>query len=211
MLPVDLVLITRFNAKWVKDPNSDCHLWTASTAGKGYGQIKIPGTRKQIYAHVLSYMIHKGEVPEGVQVRHSCDTPRCVNPGHLLLGSSADNHQDMVDRKRSTFGERNPRAKLTEEQVVEIRTLNAQDVPRTEIAERFGLHPMSVARIVRGDAWTHASGPLVEGKYRGRNLTKREVEQIRKVAAAGLPQTKVAELYGTTQGNVSRIMRKQRN
>ena len=94
-MAVDPELIARFNAKWVKDENSECHLWVATRLPKGYGIIKRPGERRQFYAHRLAYMIHVGDIPERTQVCHRCDNPSCVNPKHLFLGKSSDNQLDM--------------------------------------------------------------------------------------------------------------------
>jgi len=113
-------LKARFDEKYSKGPEDECWNWQASTAGKGYGQIKIPGTRRQIYAHRLSYLIHLGEIPDGKEVCHTCDNPLCVNPAHLFLGTRKDNAQDMKQKFRSTFGEKNARAKLTEKDVIKI-------------------------------------------------------------------------------------------
>lgn len=88
--------IERFNQKVNK--TNTCWLWTGSQNPKGYGRISYNG--KVIRAHRLSYLLHKGKIPDGLNVCHTCDIPRCVNPDHLWLGTYAENNQDMVKKNR---------------------------------------------------------------------------------------------------------------
>ena len=155
---LDPVLVDRFNAKWERADNG-CWLWTASTAGRGYGQLKIPGERKQIYAHRLSWLINRGPVPEGRMVLHRCDTPRCVNPEHLFLGVAKDNQQDMKAKRRHLYGERNGNAKLTGEKVLRIRRQHALGgVTQRELAKLYDVAPMTISRIIRGERWASVPG-----------------------------------------------------
>lgn len=151
---MDKKLIERFNSKYIKDV-SGCWLWTASVAGKGYGQIKLPGQRKQMYAHRLSYLIHKGEDPGNKQVCHTCDNPRCVNPEHLFLGTASDNLKDMKSKGRSTFGEKNARAKLTESDVKQIIIMLEAKIPQTKIAKVFDVHQVTISKIRTKIRWQH--------------------------------------------------------
>lgn len=149
-------LVSRFNAKW-KVSDNGCFEWTAAKAGKGYGQIKIPGTRRQEYAHRLAYRIYHGDIPADKEVCHRCDNPACVNPAHLWLGNRRENAQDMAQKGRSTFGERNPRAKLTEDDVRKIKLLLRQGRSQAWIGSLYGIHQVHISKIARGIAWKHVT------------------------------------------------------
>lgn len=64
----------------------------------GYGYINMGG--KNTRAHRVAYEFHKGPIPAGMFVCHTCDMPACVNPDHLYLGTQFDNMRDMHVRKR---------------------------------------------------------------------------------------------------------------
>lgn len=155
------VIRERFDAKWTRDAKTGCWLWTASTAGKGYGQFRIPGTMRNIYAHRLSFELFKGALPKGAHLMHSCDTPRCVNPEHLSIGTPGDNAQDMKAKGRHLNGERNLNSKLTEAQALAIKTLLAHSqLSQRTIANLFGIQQMQVSRIKRGERWAHVAPDL---------------------------------------------------
>jgi hypothetical protein len=60
----------------------------------GYPKKMINGKPKRI--HRIFFEKYKGPIPQGLQVLHTCDTPACINPDHLFLGTQNDNMQDMV-------------------------------------------------------------------------------------------------------------------
>ncbi len=89
--------VDRFWDKVEMIPESTCWHWMGATNKKGYG---VMHGRTRL-SHRFSYEIHKGPIPEGMLICHSCDRPLCQNPAHLFLGTHKDNTQDMVKKGRS--------------------------------------------------------------------------------------------------------------
>lgn len=83
----------------VKKTISGCWLWQGCVNTTGYGMVSWAG-RKNIVAHRLSWTIVNGPIPEGLNALHKCDTPRCVNPEHIFLGTQKDNAADCLAKGR---------------------------------------------------------------------------------------------------------------
>jgi hypothetical protein len=131
-----------------------CWIWPASTRGNGYGQITYKG--KQIGAHVYSYIRFKGPVPEGMEVCHSCDVLRCVNPEHLFAGTDKDNSQDAAVKGRMERGEKRYNSNLTEALVLEARK---RFVPHCSVngvsamAREFGVPVKTLGGAIQRRTW----------------------------------------------------------
>ena len=93
----------RFNKKYVINDDTDCWEWQNATNNIGYGMFRW-STGKMRTAHRASYELHKGPIPAGLSVCHSCDNPLCVNPEHLWAGTMKDNYDDMVSKGRAKLG-----------------------------------------------------------------------------------------------------------
>jgi len=148
--------IPRFHALYERGAPGDCWEWQGSRLPKGYGQFYGGGGAKagSLYAHRASYAIHVGLIPNGLHVLHRCDNPPCVNPGHLFLGTCADNHRDMINKGRALTRERNPQAKITVEIARRIvAEYDRGDVSQATLGERYGISRHAVGTIVRGDRW----------------------------------------------------------
>lgn len=131
-----------------------CWLWTGGVQSKGYGTFSFDDT--PFYAHRFSYELHKGAIPSGMCVCHHCDTPRCVNPEHLFLGTPKDNSVDMAAKGRSVSGDRCHWARLTSSQVIELRSLFATGQwTGKQLAERYGISPTHVYACAHRRFWTH--------------------------------------------------------
>jgi hypothetical protein len=132
----------------------DCWLWSGAKCDRGYGNVRWGprGKTKQLKAHRLSFEYANGKIPDDLCVLHKCDTPLCVNPAHLFLGTRADNNADKVAKGRQPHhrGETNPRAKLTKEDALDITKMLNAGVSQAEIARMFGVHQTQISRVKRG-------------------------------------------------------------
>lgn len=86
--------LTRF----VKDEETSCWMWYGGKCKDGYGKLKRYG--KTVRAHRVFYEINKGPIPEGMVIMHTCDTPACVNPEHLIAGTHLENELDKDKKGR---------------------------------------------------------------------------------------------------------------
>jgi len=145
--------LDRLNAKSIIE-DGGCWLWQGSKTHNGYGEIRIGSVNERV--HRYSYRAHKGEIPKGIFVLHTCDKRNCWNPDHLFLGTPADNTADMMGKSRHTAhprpGEANGNALVTDDMVRAIR----QDSRRiVDIAAEYGIHFTTVSDIRRRKSWRH--------------------------------------------------------
>lgn len=145
----------RFWAKVNVATSDECWMWEG-TVGIGkwneYGRFKYGGRVRR--SHRVAWQLMFGDIPEGMFVCHHCDTPLCVNPSHLFLGTPADNMADMVKKRRTgrreNAGSNNPSSKLTESEVDMIRVDSRS--PKA-IAEHYGVSRSTVYNIRNGHVW----------------------------------------------------------
>lgn len=137
-----------------KQPNG-CILWTGSTFNGGYGRIWSDG--KSLQTHRVSYELFIGLIPDGLCVCHRCDTPLCIRPSCFFLGTSQENTADKVAKGRQarTRGESSRNAKLTTEQVLEIRRLGSLGATQQAIAELFHISRGHVGLVISKRRWAH--------------------------------------------------------
>lgn len=147
--------LINFEKKYEIVTESGCWLWNASWTKAGYGQVNINCV--PMYAHRISYEIHKGYIPTGMRVCHKCDTPCCINPHHLFLGTALDNMRDMDSKGRRKGGKRI----LTENDVSCIFNSNAM---QKDLAKIYGVNRVTISDIKTGRAWSSITGKYYNGK-----------------------------------------------
>ena len=150
-------LVQRFWDRVIPEPNSGCWLWTAALDTDGYGAIHRGKSGHTVKAHHVAWELYRGLRPWGVWVLHTCDTPSCVNPDHLYLGTPAQNSADRSRRGRAKGGRgsRHRLAKLHEKDIPEIRRLLREGVLQTEIGRRYNVTNGTISRISTGLIWRH--------------------------------------------------------
>ena len=143
--------IERFWRHVTKLNDDECWEWQLGLSVTGYGKMKI--RPKTMATHRFSFVIHNLYSPE--MVLHSCDNRKCVNPKHLRAGNHIENMADMTARNRQATGMRHGFTKITDEQVLELRSMYAAGVKMKAIAIHFGINKGSVANIACGRCWRH--------------------------------------------------------
>ena len=140
------------------DIETGCWNWQKSKNACGYGTLAIKG--KPLLAHRVSFSECTKTDIIGKSVCHTCDNPACCNPMHLFAGTHKENMRDMVNkgRRHGTKGTHNPRVKLTEKEVKEIRDLAANRVfTYVKLAEIYGIDAPGIYKIVKRRTWSHVA------------------------------------------------------
>lgn len=175
--------IDRFWSHVTKGEPNECWNWHRPGKRGGYGQVKW--NYKSLLAHRVAWEITHGPIPKGLMVCHHCDNPLCCNPSslHLFLGTAKDNLQDMVKKGRSLYGERQKKAKLTDELVATFRRAYFQgEIKVAEITKRFHMDKGGILSMLYGRTWKHIAMPtdlnLTPEVSGVASLSKKQVQRI---------------------------------
>jgi hypothetical protein len=170
----------RFWNKVSRQDSESCWVWNGAQFRKGYGNFYIPSIGN-IGAHIVAYLLaHPSELlnPDDC-VLHGCDNPPCCNARHLFKGSKKDNTRDMMKKGRAKFahniefargrqpkGEDHSHAKLTEADVIAIRTARANGIGQKVLARLYGVRYQTIQAIDHKRSWSHLEQPRTEPDQR---------------------------------------------
>jgi hypothetical protein len=147
-----------------KKSPEECWIWMGCKNKQGYGSIRDHKRRRSIGAHRVSWEIHFGPIPDGLDVLHDCptgDNPSCVNQNHLWLGTDADNVADCIRKGRKVYcrGEQCGGGVLTEAIVREILRLRQTGMTPTQICVAIGgdIKHRTVESVAYRESWKHVS------------------------------------------------------
>lgn len=205
----------------VQKQEGGCWLWGGEKAVKRYGAFSLGQGLKTMSSHRYSYLRFKGEIPEGLVVRHTCDVKNCVNPDHLILGTNEDNVRDKVERGRATghgkatlnrrLKRRSGQRKLHRDEIQKIKDEYATGkFTQFDLAYRWNVSQATISATIRG---TH-NCEQKEGGERKRNtsnmkrkLSLDDYQKIRDMYATGQhTQTALALQFGCDQTYISAIV-----
>lgn len=198
-----------FESRYRVNAETGCWEWTGTTAKGGYGQYQLEKfrdasgvyRRTRIYAHRLSWELHKSSIPDGYEVCHQCDNPGCVNPNHLFLGTHAENMGDRDRKRRGPIGERQGTAKLREPA---IREIMASTETGFALAARYGVTFQTINDIRTGKTWGHlgltrsddpkANQSRSGSAHAGAILNEEKVRLIKAMLESGIQATAISRL-----------------
>jgi hypothetical protein len=159
VLTEDCMKLDRQNEydRWVAKVNKTdtCWLWEG-TLNRKYGAFRRFINDKWVMykAHRFAYEYFNGDIPKGLQVCHSCDNPRCVNPNHLWIGTAKENAEDMIKKGRKTIGIKKTGENLNKSIANEIREVFKQGGKKyPEIAKMFNTSTSQVCRVINNQIW----------------------------------------------------------
>lgn len=150
----------RFNRQVLRGAEEDCWLWTGAQTRVHYGSFKV--RERMFLSHRVAYLLHHRSFPLYAEdgryacACHRCDTPLCMNPAHLFIGSTVDNNHDRHHKGRSSGGKLSGEAcswhKLTEADVLAI---HADHDTAPVVGAKYGVSESLIYQIRKGVTWKH--------------------------------------------------------
>ena len=116
--------------------------------------------QRTLSVHVMIALVFIGPCPSGYQVAHNNGDRLDNRAENIRYATPAENQADRIAHGTSNRGERHGAAKLTDQDVLEIRKLYAAGgVILRALSERFGVSVASIGYIVNRQTWKHLGDP----------------------------------------------------
>lgn len=141
------IIRENFEKKVIKQDG--CWGWNGMTSPNGYGRMNK--NNKKIGAHQVSWIIHHGNIPKGMNVLHRCNNAICTNYQHLYIGTQKQNIADAVRAGRA----RGFRTVLNEAEVIEIKKLIKEGYSIKQLAAKYKVNGTMISNIRRNKTWRH--------------------------------------------------------
>ena len=179
--------------KYVIRNGEYCWKWKGCITPGGYSAINV--YRKKEQAHRVSWMIYKGEIPDGMFVCHRCSNRECTNPEHLFIGTHQDNMKDMLNKGRKFIksGSKYNFAKLNEKKIIKIMKMIHSRYSDRQISEQFNVTRPTITNIRNRKAWKHvdftapSNGVFFKYNYaKGESLPQSKLKEEDVVNIVGL-------------------------
>lgn len=194
-----------------------CVLWPWSDNKEGYTQIHVDGVKvmahrwvyAQIYGGIEVRTNERGAV--GQVILHTCDFPPCVRPSHLICADQETNIRDAVAKGRMRPGAGGDfHRKLTDEDILLIREMKAEGAVQAALARAFGVSEAEISMVVHNKRRMPPRPPQGEREISGvtkARLTLAQVEDIKRLRAAGVRQSGMARAYGVSPSTIGYAVR----
>ncbi len=143
----------QFEELYEMDESTGCWEWTGTKTTGGYGLFRC--LRQDMPAHRFSWWMYHGPIPDGIYVLHHCSNPGCVNPEHLFLGTAKDRTRNMGKKGQGKHlkGADHNNAKLSKDDVDEIKKLVEAGYTGASIARQFNISASVISKIKTGKHW----------------------------------------------------------
>lgn len=185
------------------DEETGCWMWQGRLC-QGYGRMMI--NRQYHRVHRLSYEAFRGPIPDGLVVRHTCDTPACIYPLHLKSGTTKQNIHDAIERKR--FRPRGKDHLLSEVEIKEIARRYHAGESTKDMGQEFGLNRNYIMRLINQEYWRELGIDSINSRFGGHlcKLTEEQVREIRQLAAENYGLRALGRKYGVAYITISNIV-----
>ena len=135
--------------------NTGCWIWEKRTNPDGYGEMWYGDNSER--CHRVSAIVFLGEDIKGKVVMHMCDTPACVNPDHLKVGTQTENIKDMDAKGRRACGEDNGNSSLNYKLVKTLREeYEVNGMSRKQISSKYGVKKTALRNVLTYNSWRNS-------------------------------------------------------